>query len=181
MISIGWILLVGMQISLNLDTLSATTVASGIDLPGMIEAVSQTSPMSADSAPQTGTFYSAQNPNGPPFPGNINDLDVWSLGDGIYVLDDLNFDYQIQFESHSMLRGFGRGGFSPDGEPDGGSSAFYTFNTNGLWLAITNVAKGAAYLNLNNATNEVYAIWCTTNCDCSRPHFIRSYFWRTTV
>ena len=38
-----------------------------------------------------------------------------------------------------------------------------TIDTNSLWLEITNVANGLAYLNLHNATNQVYAIWSTTN------------------
>ena len=38
-----------------------------------------------------------------------------------------------------------------------------TFDTNLLWLEITNVAGGWTYLNLHNATNQVYAIWGTTN------------------
>lgn len=35
--------------------------------------------------------------------------------------------------------------------------------TNGLWLEITNVSNAASYLNLHNATNQVYAILTTTN------------------
>jgi len=33
----------------------------------------------------------------------------------------------------------------------------------GLWLEITNVSHGMSYFNLHNATNQVYAIWSTTN------------------
>ena len=52
---------------------------------------------------------------------------------------------------------------------DGGGADYtnsyptYTFDTNQLWLQITNVADGLANLNLHNATNQVYAIWTTTN------------------
>src|SRR5208283_5016301 len=38
-----------------------------------------------------------------------------------------------------------------------------TLDTNQLWLAITNLADGLAWLNLYNATNQVYAIWTTTD------------------
>lgn len=58
----------------------------------------------------------------------------------------------------------GDGGDSGDGgdySPMFGSS--YTIDTNALWLEITNVSGGLAYLNLHNATNQVYAIWSTTN------------------
>ena len=39
----------------------------------------------------------------------------------------------------------------------------YTFDTNLLWLDITNVSNGFSYLDLHNGTNLVYAIWSTTN------------------
>lgn len=43
------------------------------------------------------------------------------------------------------------------------SDASYSFNTNLLWLQITNVFNGTASANLHRATNQVYAIWSTTN------------------
>jgi hypothetical protein len=39
----------------------------------------------------------------------------------------------------------------------------YAIEPTSLWLEITNVVNGVAYLNLHNATNQVYAIWGTTN------------------
>ena len=39
----------------------------------------------------------------------------------------------------------------------------YSFDTNALWLEITNVSNGYSYYNLHNATNLVYAILTTTN------------------
>ncbi len=39
----------------------------------------------------------------------------------------------------------------------------YAIDPNGLWLEITNVSGGLAYLNLYNATDQVYAVWSTTN------------------
>lgn len=58
--------------------------------------------------------------------------------------------------------------FNDTGNGDGSpgfysDSFFYTPPTNGLWLEITNIANGWSYLNLHNATNQVYAIWSTTN------------------
>ena len=55
------------------------------------------------------------------------------------------------------------------GGGDGGWGPFtnnfsnFSFNREKLWLEITNVSNGTAYLNLHNATNRVYAIWSTTN------------------
>jgi len=38
-----------------------------------------------------------------------------------------------------------------------------TYDTNGLWLEMTNLANGWSYFNLHNATNQVYAILSTTS------------------
>ena len=42
----------------------------------------------------------------------------------------------------------GGGDFTPDS----------SFDTNGLWLQITNYDGNFAYVNLNNATDQVYAV-----------------------
>src|SRR5664280_1470091 len=47
--------------------------------------------------------------------------------------------------------------------PDTFSPMLAVYDTNLLWLEITNVSNGWSYLNLHNATNQVYAIWSTTN------------------
>ena len=39
----------------------------------------------------------------------------------------------------------------------------YTWDTNQLWLQITNVSNNTTFANLHNGTNQVYAIWGTTN------------------
>ncbi len=46
--------------------------------------------------------------------------------------------------------------------PDG-SYSDYSFDTNLLYLSLTNVSAGLADVNLHNATGQVYAIWSTTN------------------
>ena len=55
----------------------------------------------------------------------------------------------------------------PGGGGDGGnytnSFVGIQIDTNGLWLEITNVSNGWSYLNLHNATNQVYAILTKTN------------------
>ncbi|MGD0207197.1 MAG: hypothetical protein ABSC89_06295 [Verrucomicrobiota bacterium] len=57
----------------------------------------------------------------------------------------------------------GSDGGSGDGSDYTSSYVPYIFDTNGLWLEITGVSNGQVDLNLHNPTNEVYAIWCTTN------------------
>jgi hypothetical protein len=89
-------LVVGTALALSLaSTLHAQTSTVGSlgaasmtasNLAAIVAAVAQTTPIPAQSIPQFGTFYSAQNPNWPPSPGNFNNLAAWSLGDGAYLI-----------------------------------------------------------------------------------------------
>jgi hypothetical protein len=58
--------------------------------------------------------------------------------------------------------GFGDGSGNTN-EDFANNEVAYAFDTNQLWLEITNVSNGWSYLNLHNATNQVYAIWGATN------------------
>jgi len=53
----------------------------------------------------------------------------------------------------------------------------YSFDTNALWLEITNVSNGFSYYNLHNATNLVYAILTTTNL--LTPFAVETELWPT--
>ncbi len=53
----------------------------------------------------------------------------------------------------------------------------YNFDTNALWLEITNVSNGFSYYNLHNATNFVYAILTTTNL--LTPFAVETELWPT--
>jgi hypothetical protein len=143
------------SLAANVDWRSAS------DLEVMLQAVEQTSPLSAESAPKFGTFYSAQYPNWPPLLGNINNLPAWNLGNSIWLLADQDFDYAALEQQNAALHEAVRQvGLEMDDEDTGST---FTIDTNGLWLEITNVSNGFAYLNLHNATDQVYAIWDTTN------------------
>ncbi len=122
----------------------------------MLQAVEATTPLPAESVPPCGTFYSALHANWPPLPANINNFPVWNLGDNVWLLDDLE-PPQMQMRAMSMAT-FGLGWNN-----GGDDLPAYTFDANSLWLEITNVANGLAYLNLHNTTNQVYSIWSTTN------------------
>jgi hypothetical protein len=66
------------------------------------------------------------------------------------------------------------GGFSPM------FSSTFMIDTNALWLEITNVSDGQAYLNLHNATNLVYAVWSTTNLAMPFPDWrVEAEIWPT--
>jgi len=77
----------------------------------------------------------------------------------------------VNQQMQTMLRATGMAvpSFSDSGYGGSGTNGFYSdsFNyhlpTNGLWLEITNFANGWSFLNLHNATNQIYAIWSTTN------------------
>ena len=49
------------------------------------------------------------------------------------------------------------------------------YNTNGLFLEITNIANGLVHLNLHNAKNAVYAIWSTS--DLLTPWQVATELW----
>jgi alpha-tubulin suppressor-like RCC1 family protein len=76
---------------------SQSSQASSLsDWEVMLQAIEQTTIIPPSSLPQggtVGTFWSAQNPIWPPLPSDVLGLDVWSLGDGSYVLNDTNVDY----------------------------------------------------------------------------------------
>lgn len=126
-----------------------------------LSAIEATDPVSADSLPLVGTFYSAANPAMPPMPGDINGLPAWPLGGNVYLLDDL--DYFSGGGMHAMDDSGGPGFDYGDDYDYPPYFNDYSLLTNGLWLEITNVSNGQAYLNLHNATDYVYEVWSKTD------------------
>lgn len=84
----------GLQV--NNVTLDITSVA---DLQTMLEALESQPPVPFASLPTNrrgqvfGGFWSLQNPYWPPLPGNVWQLDSWPIGNGNYILDDRQLDY----------------------------------------------------------------------------------------
>ena len=68
----------------------AIQAASAENMAVMLPAVESTTPLPAESVPPCATFYSALHPNWPPLPDNINLVPAWNLGDGVWLLDDLD-------------------------------------------------------------------------------------------
>ncbi len=90
-------------------------------------------------------------------PGNVNNLPAWDLGNNAYLVDDLEVNY-VELQSMAMcMQVLESGG---DENVDFSS---YTFSRDGLWLEIAGVTNEQAYLNLHNAANQVYEIWCRTD------------------
>ena len=135
------------------------------------------SPVPPDDVPQFGTFFSAQN--WPPMPYDwAPDLPVYSLGNGRFLVDDSSVNYSDpgawggtwpQGSSEGARSMDDSGPPSPPGDGGGGTNSSggvistYVFSTNGLWLQIVGISNGIVSLALNNPTNEVYAIWSSTD------------------
>src|SRR5581483_3284549 len=143
------------------------------NLPLFLQTLEQTTPVPPDSVPPLGSFWSAQFPPGtpgvlPPLPGNLNHLPAWDLGNGNWLLADQNFDYSALTQQPAGLRGLNMSLEFESGADY--ASDGYLFDTNALWLELTNISGGWSYLNLRNGTNMVYAIWSTTNLATTTCH-----------
>ncbi|MGH7975220.1 MAG: hypothetical protein ACREC8_01020 [Limisphaerales bacterium] len=164
----GLLIIGGFIVALNFlhaqDTTSTTDTTSvtdtNIDWNSMSDAevellaLEQTTPIPASQLPDAGTFWSAQHSPvspepWPPLPIGFLNVSAWPLGGNVFILDDLDYRYgTAQTQSQTMADGIHAmdgGGFTPD----------FTTPTNGLWLQITGVSNGLAYLTLNGTTNDV--------------------------
>ena len=118
-------------------------------------------------------FYSLQRPEFPPFPADMWGNPAWNLGDGRYLLSDLDNDYGGIGGMHMMgltppdpgdgTNGYGGGGYS-----DSGLGGPVIFNTNELWLQITGESpdRTLSFLTIHpqwNDTNGVWDLFGTTN------------------
>ena len=148
--------------------------SSASDLEVELKAVESLPTIPATAAPQEGTFWSAQHAPGsgsewPPMPGNIRNVPVWDMGDGIYLLDDMTVNYNQPVKSKTTAKTTGGMEAMVDMNPgdgdtndDGGDTNVYTpmisfnedYGTN-LWLQITNVAGGTAGLLVSNTVADV--------------------------
>ena len=89
-----------------------------------------------------------------------------------------------QNEMRPMMRAMGMDASSPfDGFSLGtftNDAANYTWDTNQLWLEITNVTPATTFANLHHATNQVYAIWSTTDLATPLNQWqVATEFWPT--
>jgi hypothetical protein len=168
--------------------------ASGLsDLEVELRALELTTPLPATVLVNNSAsvaFYSAQHSPAslepwPPLPADVLNLDVWSLGDGLFVLDDRNVNYtelatpQTTSSSSGGVEAMDDG---PPGPPGGGGTNGsggggihfngLVFTTNDLWLqmdGVTNTGMGLmAYLTIHtpwNDTNLTHDLLYTTSLD----------------
>jgi hypothetical protein len=155
---------------------AATSVAAESDTEVLLQAVEATTTTPAGSLPEAGTFWSAQHAPGsaepwPPLPGNMLGLPVWSLGDGVYLLDDTNVNYvELQAESEATAAmpklkksSPGAGGMSPMFSLISSSGGTPVYITN-LVTAPDNNGSVTVTFNIAGGTNGfAYDIYATTN------------------
>lgn len=78
----------------SLTATNVAEVASLSDFEAELMALKATPSMPASQLPEeTHGFYSVQNPDWPPLPGDVLGLNVWPLGNGLFALDDRNVNY----------------------------------------------------------------------------------------
>jgi len=145
-------------------------------------------PIPADQVPTTGTFYSAKYAGGgPPNPSSMGHA-AWDMGNGMYLIDDLDDDSSGAASMSSlgmsaMMESSGPPSPGEGGGSGGGSTNYavplisYTglnllppvvaSNLSSLTLTITNATSGAQYdlfadEDLNN-TNWLWVCRTTTN------------------
>ncbi|HEY5297089.1 MAG TPA: hypothetical protein VIK59_04125 [Verrucomicrobiae bacterium] len=141
-----------------------TDYSSLSDFEIELKAVESTTPTAAMAAPQMGTFYSAQHAEDwPPLPENINNAPVWNLGDGLFLLSDLDFNYNATSKRLKVNGSMSAMDLSDSDDTFSPDFVLSDFGTN-LWLAITNLSGGTAGILISNTQPDIqYEIQGTTN------------------
>jgi len=130
------------------------------ELAAQIAAIEQLPTMDAKDVPRFGTFYSAQCPYWPPLPCNFYQVPVWDLGDGHYLIDDRQIDYQAIQAEYLSLNSMSANLMSLDGG----------FEANGMeqmqsgvpYLTITRTNASQLLITVLNDTGPAnYQLWWT--------------------
>jgi hypothetical protein len=106
-----------------------------------------------------GTYFSAQFPNWAPLPGNIFHVPLWNLGDGFYLLDDLDITYGGPTVKAAVLHT----GTERNDSTHGGVGADYQTQSGIPYLVIAPTGtNGIVEITvLNNEGPANYEIWTT--------------------
>ena len=155
--------------------------ASDDDLNVMVQLIEQATPIPSVNVPRLGTFWSAQHAPGtaipwPPFPGNINGLDAWSLGDNVFLLNDTNVDYDELAVEYALAHPISPAPMFRFSMVAGSLASSYAYG-NPVYLAnmatsFTNDGSGTinASFSIAGGTNFVpYDILTTTNAAAPVP------------
>jgi len=136
-----------------------------------LTAIEATAPTPANQLPVAATFYSAQNLDLPPTPGNFYSLPAWSVGDGIYLLDDVGSGVQPMDEVPQMPGGWETNGGGGSGgsnvpaiwiPPSPIRATDYATN-NVFYLTISNIGS-LTYVSLSNTLSNIsYEVLTNSN------------------
>jgi hypothetical protein len=126
-------------------------------------AVEATTPLPAEAVARASGYYSAQYPNWPPLPANLNGLPLWSLGDGIYLLDDRQFDYAAVSSVNAQRMSTmamepllpGDGGDGGTYQLMSGASGFAVDYSTNLWIANFALSSNNAVGILSNSVADI--------------------------
>jgi hypothetical protein len=179
----------GLIASLNLGHAQTTARASqsstaALDVPSALNqarALAAAEPLLEQSIPVTATGPSADRPSGtywslqnvlPPLPFDMfPELPVYVIDptNRVFLVDDRSVDFTAlraqqaeQAQAGAMMnRMMGLAG--GDFESAGAGASLPLYGSNDLWLEITGVSSGQVALNLHGGTNQVYAIWGTSD------------------
>jgi hypothetical protein len=148
----------------------ACALPANVDLSAIVT----TAPTPASDVSPIGMFYSALHPNRSPAPANFDALPVWDIGNGAYLLDDLDGDQDTRGSRFGgMQNGVVRDDDTPptpDGGDGGGSGGgapqipIPSYGSNDLWLEITGYSNAITYLTIHSpVTNGIYGLYYQTN------------------
>jgi alpha-tubulin suppressor-like RCC1 family protein len=190
------ILLIGAGLLVSLNLLhaqeTATAVQDGtvlsVDAARPVESLSaydaalqlleSVPPTPAESLPNGGTFWSAQHAPGsgdewPPLPGNILGLSAWSLGDGVFLLDDTNVNYVALQDEAELMTVAQPARLKTSSSRSGGMSPMFSLisSSGGVPVYLTNLVvtpdnsgNMTATFDIAGGTNGfAYDIYSTTN------------------
>jgi len=127
---------------------------------GELAATPQISTNALPDNGQGGTFYSLQNPNWPPLPGDIHGQPVWQMN-GFYLLNDLNFDYtaaatEAATTASPMMATMGLA------SPAGGGTPMFDLTSGVPYLTIAPTGTNQVLITIVNPTSpENYELWWT--------------------
>jgi hypothetical protein len=156
------------------------SLTDSLDLMTMLDqarALAASEPVLEQSIPVTATGTSTELPAGtywclqttqPPLPFDpFPELPVYTVDptNGIFLVDDRSVDWlglraqqEEQAQAQAMVNRMIRFAAS-DFETADTEASLAVCGSNDLWLEISGITNGMTYLNLHNATDEVYEVW----------------------
>jgi hypothetical protein len=159
------------------------TVDTVVDLQEALQLLQSNPPMPLTSVPRKDMggasgigFWSLQNPDWPPLPGDIYGVNVWPVGDGRFVLADSQYNYNSTSKvkpktalTSDLAPPDPGGGAGDTNTYDLGSfDSAVSFSTNDLWLQIVGQNNSVSSLVIHTpwnvtGSNFLFDVFATTN------------------